>query len=100
MTLIPRSIALWGDVLHITSPHKAIDLGISVIYQEFNLVPELSVAENIFLGREPRSALGFVDYRRMYREVDALLNTLGASISARTRVANLGVAQQIGRAHV
>src|SRR3989338_2806893 len=87
-------ISLDGDVLHITSPHKAIDLGISVIYQEFNLVPELSVAENIFLGREPRSALGFVDYRRMYREVAAHLNTLGASISARTRVANLGVAQQ------
>src|SRR3989338_8841450 len=53
-------ISLDGDVLHITSPLKAIDLGISVIYQEFNLVPELSVAENIFLCRGPRPALGFV----------------------------------------
>ncbi len=87
-------ISLSGDILHITSPHKAIDLGISVIYQEFNLVPELSVAENIFLGREPHSKMGFVDYRRMYREVDALLDTLGAVVKSRTRVASLGVAQQ------
>ncbi|MEE9514710.1 MAG: sugar ABC transporter ATP-binding protein [Candidatus Brocadiales bacterium] len=87
-------ITLGGKRLHITSPHKAIDLGISVIYQEFNLVPELSVAENVFLGREPRSAMGFVEYRRMYKEVDALLETLGTAIKARTKVSTLGVAQQ------
>lgn len=87
-------ISLNGQRLHITSPHKAMELGISVIYQEFNLVPELSVAENIFLGREPRSAMGFVDYKKMYREVDALLATLGAAIDARSKVASLGIAQQ------
>ncbi|MGR3296070.1 MAG: sugar ABC transporter ATP-binding protein [Candidatus Bathyanammoxibius sp.] len=87
-------IFLGGRKLHITSPHKAIDLGISVIYQEFNLVPELSVAENVFLGREPHSAMGFVDYKKIYREVDSLLDTLGAVVKARTRVAELGVAQQ------
>ncbi|MFQ5956407.1 MAG: sugar ABC transporter ATP-binding protein [Candidatus Brocadiales bacterium] len=87
-------ISLDGERLNITSPHKAIDLGISVIYQEFNLVPELSVAENVFLGREPRSAMGFVDYKRMYREVDRLLEVLGSLVKARSRVASLGVAQQ------
>ncbi|MFQ5861830.1 MAG: sugar ABC transporter ATP-binding protein [Candidatus Brocadiales bacterium] len=87
-------ISLNGKRLHITSPHKAIDLGISVIYQEFNLVPELSVAENVFLGREPRSAMGFVDYKNMYKEVDRLLKTLGSLVKARSRVASLGVAQQ------
>ncbi|MCB7128713.1 MAG: sugar ABC transporter ATP-binding protein, partial [Candidatus Brocadiales bacterium] len=87
-------ITLSGKRLHITSPHKAIELGISVIYQEFNLVPELSVAENVFLGREPRSAMGFVEHRRMNKEVDALLETLGTAIKARTKVSTLGVAQQ------
>ncbi|MEE9515360.1 MAG: sugar ABC transporter ATP-binding protein, partial [Candidatus Brocadiales bacterium] len=87
-------ITLDGKPLHITSPHKAIDLGISVIYQEFNLVPELSVAENVFLGREPHSAMGFVDYRKVYREVDALLKTLGTAVKSRAKVSSLGVAQQ------
>ncbi|MEE9200335.1 MAG: sugar ABC transporter ATP-binding protein [Candidatus Brocadiales bacterium] len=87
-------ITLDGKPLHITSPHRAIDLGISVIYQEFNLVPELSVAENVFLGREPHSAMGFVDYKKVYREVDALLKTLGTTVKSRTKVSSLGVAQQ------
>lgn len=80
--------------LDITSPHKAMELGISVIYQEFNLVPHLTVAENIFLGREPRKRMGFVDYRKMYTGAVSLLERLGAPFSPRERVANLGVAQQ------
>ncbi|HHT9154913.1 MAG TPA: ATP-binding cassette domain-containing protein, partial [Candidatus Tripitaka sp. YC43] len=80
--------------LDITSPHKAMELGISVIYQEFNLVPHLTVAENIFLGREPRKRMGFVDYRKMYTEAMRLLERLGAPFSPRERVADLGVAQQ------
>src|ERR1051326_394421 len=54
-------ILLRGHPVHIDSPQKAMGLGISIIYQEFNLVPYLSAGENIFLGREPRAALpGFV----------------------------------------
>jgi ribose transport system ATP-binding protein len=83
-----------GTRLDVTSPHKAMELGISIIYQEFNLVPYLTAAENIFLGREPRKKGGFVDYRRMYAEARKLLEWLGAPFSPRERVANLGVAQQ------
>ncbi|MBX6342786.1 MAG: sugar ABC transporter ATP-binding protein, partial [Thermomicrobiaceae bacterium] len=56
-----------GQPVQITSSADAQRLGISTIYQEFNLVPALSVAENIFLGRQPRR-LGLVDRRAMVRE--------------------------------
>lgn len=88
------AIFIDGKRLDVTSPHKAMELGISVIYQEFNLVPHLTVAENIFLGREPRKRMGFVDYRKMYTGAVSLLERLGAPFSPRERVANLGVAQQ------
>src|SRR5438874_5439671 len=54
-------ILLDGHPAAIDSPHAAMDLGINIIYQEFNLVPHLSAAENIFLGREPGTRLpGFI----------------------------------------
>src|SRR5271165_915016 len=59
-------ILLNGQTVTIGSPQRAMDLGISIIYQEFNLVPYLSAGENIFLGREPRAALpGFVDFKTL-----------------------------------
>jgi ribose transport system ATP-binding protein len=80
--------------LEISSPHRAMELGISIIYQEFNLVPHLTVAENVFLGREPRNRLGFVNYRMMRAEALRLLERLGAPFGPGERVAHLGVAQQ------
>nr|WP_273847436.1 sugar ABC transporter ATP-binding protein [Rubrobacter calidifluminis] len=68
-------------------------LGISTIYQEFNLVPQLTVAENIFLGRQPRR-FGLVDRRRMLADAHALLDRLGVRVSPDARVERLGVAQQ------
>src|SRR2546425_5140967 len=50
-------ILINGETVHIDSPQRAMDLGVSIIYQEFNLVPYLNAAENIFLGREPSAAL-------------------------------------------
>ncbi|HHT9120551.1 MAG TPA: sugar ABC transporter ATP-binding protein [Candidatus Hypogeohydataceae bacterium YC41] len=88
------AIFLNGTRLDITSPHKAMELGISIIYQEFNLIPYLTVAENIFLGREPCKMDGFVDYRQMYTEAAKILERLGAPFGPRERVADLGVAQQ------
>jgi ribose transport system ATP-binding protein len=49
-----------------SSPLKAANAGISIIHQEFNLIPDLTVAQNIFLGREPKRKWGFLDYRKMY----------------------------------
>jgi ribose transport system ATP-binding protein len=82
-----------GQQVDIDDPHRAQKLGISVIYQEFNLVPYMTVAENMFLGREPVSQ-GLLDRRRMLRAAQAILDDLGVSVRATTRVADLGVAEQ------
>jgi ribose transport system ATP-binding protein len=88
-------ILLSGQVAHIDSPQKAMELGISIIYQEFNLVPYLSAGENIYLGREPRAALpGFVDFRKLYSDAQGVLDKLGVKIDARAPVYTLSVAQQ------
>jgi len=90
------SLLFNGRPIAFRSPHEARLAGIATIYQELNLVPHLSVAENVFLGREPLSRLGFIDYRRMYRETRDLLIKLGLDVDPRTPVAKLPVgAQQI-----
>ncbi|MEI6913911.1 MAG: sugar ABC transporter ATP-binding protein, partial [Armatimonadota bacterium] len=89
------SIVVDGETVVIDSPQKAMTLGISIIYQEFNLVPFLSAAENIFLGREPKSSIpGFVDFKTMYAESQGLIDDLGVSLDIRTPVNKLSVAQQ------
>ncbi|MFJ4929037.1 sugar ABC transporter ATP-binding protein [Streptomyces sp. NPDC088736] len=67
-------------------------LGIATIYQEFNLVPDLTVAENIFLGRQPRR-YGLIDRRTMEAEAAALLERVGVNVSPRARVRELGIAR-------
>jgi ribose transport system ATP-binding protein len=89
------TILLDGEPVNIVSPQQAMELGISIIYQEFNLVPYLNAAENIFLGREPRAKVpGFVDFGRMYREAQAIIDRLGVPVNVRTPVNRLSVAQQ------
>ncbi len=86
---------LWdGAPVEMKSPLEAIRLGISVMYQEFNLVPALSVAENIFLGREPRTPLGLVDHRKMTADAKALLDQVGSPIPPTRPVERLRVAEQ------
>jgi ribose transport system ATP-binding protein len=88
-------IRLDGQPVTIDSPHRAMDLGISIIYQEFNLVPHLSAAENIFLGREPTRLLpGWVDFKRVYAESQRLMTSLGMRLDVRAEVRSLSVAQQ------
>ena len=62
--------------MHIRSPHDAQQLGVSTIYQEFNLVPEMSVAENIFLGREPllNRQLGILDRKELLQQAREVLS--------------------------
>ncbi|MEU1531244.1 sugar ABC transporter ATP-binding protein [Streptomyces fagopyri] len=67
-------------------------LGIATIYQEFNLVPDLTVAENIFLGRQPRR-YGLIDRGTMETEAAALLERVGVNVSPRARVRELGIAR-------
>ena len=88
-------ILIDGRPVTIDSPQRAMDLGVSVIYQEFNLVPYLNAAENIFLGREPRARVpGIVDFRTMYREAQAIIDRLGVRLNVRTPVHQLSIAQQ------
>ena len=88
-------IILRGKEVSFTSPKDAQRNGISTIYQEFNLVPELNVAENIFLGHELRRVGGlFIDRARSFREARELLDRLNADIDPHTKVKNLSVAQQ------
>jgi ribose transport system ATP-binding protein len=83
-----------GQPVDIRSPRDALALGIRVIYQELNLVPQLSVAENIFLGAAPVRWGGIVDWRALFDRTSALLNDLGMALDPRAQVARLGLAQR------
>ncbi len=88
-------ILLNGRVVHIDGPQRAMALGISIIYQEFNLAPTLSVGENIFLGREPIGAIpGLVNFKKLYRDAQTLITNLGVPMDVRAPVSRLSVAQQ------
>lgn len=80
-------------VLH-RSPALMQRLGISVIYQELNLVPHLSVARNIFLGHEPVVVPGVIDFQTMHRRAAELVSQLGVPISTHALVTELGIAEQ------
>jgi len=77
-----------------TDPRAMIRAGVSVIYQELNLVPYISVAENIFLGREPRRPGGLIDWQAMNRDVEKLLEPFKLSLRPRDRVSSIGPAYQ------
>ncbi|WP_405558232.1 sugar ABC transporter ATP-binding protein [Streptomyces canus] len=81
-----------GHQVHIRGAQDAERLGIATIYQEFNLVPDLTVAENIFLGRQPRR-LGMIDRKTMEADAEVLLKRVGVKVSPRARVRELGIAR-------
>jgi len=89
-------ILIDGQPVEIQNPHHAQKLGISTIYQELNLIPQLDIARNVFLGREPMRvpAIEWIDYGTMYRETRQILDKLGVDLNPRTIVRDLGVAQQ------
>src|SRR5262245_50251044 len=88
-------IVVDGRTVRLHSPADARALGIAVIFQEFSLVPYLDLAQNIFLGREPRGRIpGTIDHKTMHAEAGRLLDTLGVHIDTHTLAHELGVAQQ------
>lgn len=88
-------IRLFGEAIHIHSPHHAQQLGISMIYQEFNLIPYLSIAENIFLGREPRIGKSpLINWPRMYRDAREVLSRIRVHLDVRRLVSECSAAQQ------
>jgi len=82
-----------GEVRHFASSHEAEAAGIAIIHQELNLVPHLSVAENIFLAREPQKGW-FVDRARLHADASACLQRLGVDIAPQAIVRTLSVAQR------
>jgi ABC-type sugar transport system ATPase subunit len=88
------TIVLRGRPVEIPSPLAARQLGISIIHQELQQISALSVAENLFLGREPRRRGGLIDWPAMHRRAEALLRELGMPIDPRRRLGTLTVAEQ------
>ena len=82
-----------GKEVAITDVNSARENGISIIHQELVLVPYMTVAENIFLGREPHGKFG-VDFAQMRKRAQEMLNQFDLGIDADTLVANLSIAQQ------
>jgi len=90
-----------GDILYdgaavtIASPHHAQQMGIVTIYQEFTLVPSLTIAENVFIGREPGMAGGaFMSWGKLREQTRAILQSLNIDIDPMTPVSALSVAEQ------
>ena len=85
-----------GAPVHFAHPIESLRAGIAVIYQEFSLLPERTVAQNLFLGREPRTRLGLIDAARMRAQTTEALSLFAAArrISPNTLVGELDVATQ------
>ena len=90
-------ILLDGSTVDLRSPRDSLHQGIAAVHQELSLVPELTVAENILLGRFPlhrKRPRIFIDWNRTFQEAGEVLMQLGARVDVRQRAATLGVAQQ------
>lgn len=87
------TIVFDGKTIDFATPHQAQVGGISTIFQEINLVPFRSVAENIFMGREPRR-FGLIDWPRMNRESRGILGRFGIQLDVKQPLLNLNVALQ------
>jgi len=87
-------IRLHGKPITTTGIRSMLDAGVSVIYQELNLVRHLSVAENIFLGREPLLGGSLIDWSKMDKDVKKLLEPFGIDLNPRAKIYTLGPAYQ------
>ena len=86
-------IVMDGEEVHIQSTHDSKKLGIGIIYQEFSLVPDLSVAENIFISQLGSSGF-WMKWAHLNQKAEELINSIGFNISPATKVRNLSIAHQ------
>jgi len=82
-----------GKKVEYKSPKEAMKAGLSIIHQELELIPHLSVAENIYLGREPRKGI-FIDYTKLYNMTEKIINKLGVQINPQEIVKNLNIGKK------
>lgn len=88
------TIHLEDKQVEINNTKDAQKHGIGIIFQEFNLIPHLSVAENIYFGRMPKLLSSIVNRKKLYEDTEEILNELQLDISSKTLVKDLGVAEQ------
>lgn len=84
---------LEGKEVKFSSTREAQNAGITMIYQEFNLIPYLSVAENLFLDRQPKNKFGLIDWRKLNNDAEKLLRKVGLKIDPKTIVQDISVAE-------
>jgi ribose transport system ATP-binding protein len=87
-------IRLDGELVHFADPRSAQQHGVAIIHQELNQVPELTVFENFFLGRERRSRLGILDERFMRQETSKWVGRLGLDLDPNRKLRELRVAER------
>ena len=85
-------ILLDGQPIEPQNPHHAQQLGISIVYQELSMAANLTIAENIFINRQPTNWLGLIDRKKMYRDASELLKILDIHVPSDTPVRNLNIA--------
>ncbi|MDD9194587.1 ribose ABC transporter ATP-binding protein RbsA [Aliivibrio sp. S3MY1] len=83
-----------GKAVNFNGPKHSQESGISIIHQELNLIPELTIAENIFLGREKTNAFGGIKWAEMYSDADALLKRLNVKHHSRQLLGELSLGEQ------
>lgn len=88
------TITVDGEVVNFTTPQQAQTLGIGTVYQEVNLLPNMTVIDNLFIGRQPTNRFGLVDRRRMELEARDILNTYGLDIEVKAELSTFSVAVQ------
>jgi rhamnose transport system ATP-binding protein len=87
-------ILLDGSPVHFRDTWETRQAGITAIYQELSLFPDLDVAENIYVGYQPQAAGGRIDWRKLYKQAEDLLNSLGVHLDLKQKARNLSIAQQ------
>jgi len=85
-------LCLRGRTLHLSSPREALQNGIAMIHQELNLMPSMSVAENIWIGREPVNACGVISHRELRRRTHTLLERLRIDVDPQAELRTLSIA--------
>ena len=83
-----------GHDVRFRSPHDALKAGIGMVHQELCTAPDLSVAENVFLGRQPTTRFGNIDWGKMFAETEHHLGSLGINVNPRTRIGSLPLGLQ------
>jgi len=83
-----------GEAIRISDPQAAREKGIATVFQEFSIVPTLSVGENIFLGNMPRSRFGVIDWAKIHVDAAAVLKEMEVDISTEAITGNLSVGEQ------